>query len=161
MNTEAALRCGWDAAVAPYCITPGADFPTTKAYYIAQLYAATIAEGVDASIYYSVRGDWLKTYLVDPDDPSQQAYVAYQVASDSLAKTTFSRKIEEYTGVRGYELNFRGGRIWVILSADGFDHSIDLPSQPDSAWDPFGNAVTIPGTTLTVGISPVYLRWVP
>ena len=186
MNTETAMICGGfnDPPGQPPCEL---DFEQTKAYYITQMYAASIAEGLRASIWYSVTG-WrnsdllcsdcastLKTSMLEFKPPAQNsslltsngdprpAYYAYKFARLELGDASFGGEIGsgdlgEIYGIKGYKF-FRGNRtIWLLWSLDGDTHLISLFSPPLAAWDALGNSVT-PDVLFNVNMMPLYLEW--
>jgi hypothetical protein len=153
MNTEAAVRlCN---------VPPNDNFNTTKAYYIAQLYAVSIVEGLKATIWYDDFGGWCNTGLLNPNLSTTQAFTAFQVARDTLRDAGFIRNLDMYPGVKGYEFDRGNRHIWILWSLDGNDHNITLPATPLSGHDVFNNPITINGTSLTVTLAPVYLEWNP
>jgi len=153
MNTEAALRlCN---------ASTDANFNLTKAYYIAQLYAVSIVEGLQATIWYDTLGGWCNTGLLYQDLSPTEAYTAFLVARDNLKDAGFIRNLDMYSGVKGYEFVRSTRHIWILWSLDGNDHNITLPGTPLSAHDVFNNPVTFNGTNLTVKLAPTYLEWNP
>ena len=192
MNTETAIVCGGfnDPPGQPPCESePTSAFEQTKAYYVAQVYAAAIAEGLRANIWYSVSG-WRNSGLLRPEltwpqktfasefRPTAQnsglltssgaprlAYYAYQFARSELADASFvgdigSADIGGVSGVKGYKFN-RGDRtIWLLWSLDGATHLISLSGLPLAAWDALGNSVT-PAASMNVDLIPLYLEWSP
>ncbi len=153
MNTEAALRlCN---------VSPDDNFNTTKAYYIAQLYAVSIVEGLKATIWYDAFGGWCNTGLLNQDLSPTQAYTAFLTARDNLQDARFIRNLDMYPGVRGYEFDLGYRHIWILWSLDGNDHDITLPGTPLSAHDVFNQPVTFNGVNLTVKLAPTYLEWYP
>jgi hypothetical protein len=151
LNTESALLCD-------SCSNDPA-FETTKAYYVAQAYAAAIAQGLQANVWYSVLG-WQNSGLLNPDLSPRLAYTAFQFTRSELRDATWVRDITEYTGVKGYEFQRGDRRIWVLWSLDGNAHSIILSSAPPAAWDALGNSVP-PAASMNVSLNPLYLEWNP
>ncbi len=151
MNTETALLCNTCSADATY--------ETTKANYVVQAYAAAMAEGLRANIWYSVLG-WQNSGLLNPDLSPRPAYTAFQFASNELRNASWVRDVTEYAGVKGYEYQRGDRRIWVIWSLDGTPHTVSLPGVPLAAWDARGNSVP-PAVSLNVTLSPLYLEWNP
>lgn len=149
MNTESGLllcdSCGDDAT-----------FETSKAYYVAQLYAASIAQGLKADIWYSMYG-WQNSGLLGPGGTPLPAYNAFKFASSELQGIQFSRELS-YAGLKGYELDRGDARIWVLWSLDGNPHTITLPGIPYTAFHADGTPFNV-GTSLTVTLEPVYLEW--
>ena len=80
---------------------------------------------------------------------------------EQLGRFSWSRDIDEYPGVAGYEFD-RGDRIiWLLWSLDGAPHMISLTSEPLAAWDVLNNPVSVNGLSLQVGMEPTYLEWLP
>lgn len=155
MATESALLCGVDATE-PYCLT--SDFENTKAYFVAQLYAAAMAEGLEANIWYHLLG-WRGSGLLDANLNPLPAYHAYAFAVQRLSEASYDREIGDYTGVLGYEFNRSNGWTWLVWSQDGVTRTITLPSRPVAIWDVFGNSVPLSGSTLQVTLEPKYVEW--
>jgi len=152
MNTEAALR---------RCSGSLADFNTTKAYYIAQLYAVTIVEGITATIWYDISGTWCNTGMLNQDLSLTPAFQAFATSRNALQDASFTSEITSYPGVKGYEFKRGTRRVWILWSLDGSNHAISLPGTPLIAYDALNNAVTINGVDLTVTLTPTYLEWNP
>jgi hypothetical protein len=151
MNTESAILCD--------SCSDDTTYETTKAYYIAQSYAAAIAQGLRANVWYSALG-WRNSGLLNPDLSPRPAYMALQFSRSELRDANWVRDITEYAGVKGYEFQRGDRRIWVLWSLDGNTHLIDLPGVPLAAWDALGNSVT-PATSMNVDLNPLYLEWNP
>ncbi len=148
MNTESALLCE--------SCTDDPTYETTKAYYVAQVYAASIAQGLRANIWFNVFG-WRNSGLLNLDFSPRPAYTAYQFARSELRDASFSRDITDFTGVKGYEFNRGGQKIWILWSLDGNSHSISLPAVPLAAWDAMGSAVPITDPMI-LDLKPIYLE---
>ena len=162
MNTEVALGCGDANGSQSYCKT--ADFETTKAYYLAQTYAAGIAEGLRASIWYSVLG-WRNSGLLNTDLSPRPAYTAFQFARNELGDAVYIGEITAAdiggaSSVKGYKFQWGDRRIWVLWSLDGNTYSINLSSVPLGAWDALGNSIS-PTISMNVSLNPLYLEWNP
>jgi hypothetical protein len=151
INTESALLCD--------SCSNDPTFETTKAFYVAQAYAAAIAEGLRANIWYSVMG-WRNSNLLNSDLSPRPAYTAFQFSRSELCNGTWLRNVTEYTGVKGGEFQRGDRRIWVLWSLDGNPHSISLSSAPMAAWDTLGNSVS-PAASMNVSLNPLYLEWNP
>jgi hypothetical protein len=151
INTESALLC--DACA------DDAEFETTKAHYVAQAYAAAIAEGLEANLWYSFSG-WRNSGLIDANGAPLPAYDAYKFAASELVSTQLLREITEYPGVKGYVFHREDRKIWVLWSLDGSDHVISLPGVPLASYDVDGDPLGV-DSTLVVTLEPVYLEWSP
>lgn len=156
MNTEGALICGSTGKEA-MCLSE--HFELTKAYYIAQIFAAAIAEGLEANIWYSVQG-WRRSELLDANMKPGYAYDAFKFARAKLNNAAYSRNIDMYEGVGGWELTNANGRVWVIWSKSAESpQSILLPGTPLKVWDAVGNSVPVTGSSLTVTEKTLYVEW--
>jgi hypothetical protein len=156
MNTEVALLCGHDGTE-PECRSE--DFALTKAYYVAEANAAALAQGLYANVWYSLTG-WRASGLVDGSLKPYPAYDADKFSAAQLKNAAFVSEVAGFQGVKGYEFNVDGKRMWLLWSLDGDSHTIQLTSLPTSMYDVFGAALP-PQKSLTVTLAPVYLEWEP
>jgi hypothetical protein len=158
--TELALRCG-PGEDDPSCTdySSNSDFAKTKAYYVVESFAATIASGLQASIWYNLDGGWRNTALLFPDKSPAPAYYAFSNAVDTLLDAQFIRDIDEYPDVKGYEFTRSAYRTWVIWALDGNSHLLTLPGTPDFIQDVWGNSMQATGSQLWVGVMPIYVKW--
>jgi hypothetical protein len=162
MATELALRCGpgeIDRSCTDY--SSDSDFAKTKAYYVAESYAASIANGLQAAVWYSLEGGWRNTALLFPDKSPAPAYYAFANAVDTLLDAQFIRDIDEYPDVKGYEFRRASINTWVTWSLDGYAHLLALPGTPLAVQDVWGNPIPITGNMLWVGAMPVYVKSIP
>lgn len=151
INTESALLC-------ETCGEDDVTFETTKAYYLAQVYATALVQGLRGNLWYSLYG-WNNSGLLKADGTPQPAFVAYGVASQKLRYVSFVRKIDEYPGVTGYEFAGEEGRLWLLWSRDGLPHAINLPGTPTSVQDALGYSEPVGGAYLTVTVEPLWVSW--
>jgi hypothetical protein len=115
----------------PSCVSPEPDgVEATKAYYLVESFAATIANGWIANIWYSAFGVRCSGLLNYPDLQPLSGYYAYQFAAQKFIGANYIRNITEYPGVMGYEYSVDGHHLWVLWSQDGITHTINLPSSP-------------------------------
>jgi hypothetical protein len=164
MNTEIAIVCGGfedPPGQSPCDSEPTSTFEQTKAYYVAQVYSAAIAEGLRANIWYSVLG-WRNSGLLTSSGASP-AYDSYQFARSELINASFMGDINSVdtggvSGVKGYKFN-RGDRtIWLLWSLDGTEHNISFSTPPSAIFDVYGNALPA-GTPLNATLMPIYIEW--
>ncbi len=153
MNTENALL---------FCDGCSTDpiYEQTKAYYLAQSYAASIAKGLRANIWFDVRGDWYTrlTGLIDINTHEPlPAYDAYKFASQKLGNAQYLQDITAYPGVTGYVFDLGGSLVSVIWSRDGQAHDITLPELPSKIYDVYG-VESPPTIDLTVDLMPLYIE---
>ncbi len=142
LNTETGLIC-LPEGHANCTLGTSSDFELTKAYYVPMAYAAAIAEDLDANIWYNVFG-WRNSGLLNRNLTSRPAYDAYVFARLEMKNASYIRKITEYGGVLGYELDRGDKVIWVLWSIDQNNHTINLPETPEAAFDVFGVEDTPP-----------------
>ena len=161
VSTETAVFWGPNV-MDPPC-DPGAplDMETTKVYYVVQSYAATVAEGWKASIWYSALGVRCSG-LLNGDLSPKAAYYAYQFAEQKLGEAVFVRQIGEYDQVMGYEYDIPGRKLWILWSLDGQAHTLSLPEQPIEVnrVGEDGKAIQEANSlTLTIDLSPWFIEF--
>ena len=154
LNTELGLLCG-STGKEDTCQTE--TFNNTKAYYLAQAYALAMVEGLDANLWYSLRG-WRGTGFVRVNLEPLPVYDAYQFSTRQLAGAAFAEEISLYPGVKGLQFIRDGKELWLLWSLDGQNHEILLPNRPEAVYDVFGEALES-ARNLTVTVSPVYIIW--
>ncbi|MGD2158369.1 MAG: hypothetical protein PVG32_15940 [Anaerolineales bacterium] len=153
VNTEMALLC--TSKNQEDCQTE--VFNRTKANYLAQSYAAAVAEGLRGNVWYSLTG-WRHSGLVDKNLNPFPAYQAYKVSLEALDKAAYWGEITDYPNTKGYDFLREGAHLWIIWSLDGNTHNIQLPNIPESILDLFGNP--IPATEeIEIGLDPIYIHW--
>lgn len=164
LNTENAVLwiCDDDpTTVFPFeCADPG-TYETTKAYYLAQTFAAAIRDGLEANIWFSLFG-WRESGLIEVNNTTLPAYDAFKFSSQQLAGARYVRDVTEYANVRAYEFWNYPNRIWVLWSLDGSARTITLPSAPTGGYHVDGTPLEpnlLNGTNLTVTLEPVYIDW--
>jgi hypothetical protein len=167
MNTETALVCGDFNGDGDGCES-GSDSPyeVTKAYYIAQSYAAAIAENLVANVWYSVTG-WRNSGLINSDLSPRLAYTALKFARQELQNAAFEGEIQSAdiggaTNVMGYKFRRSDRRVWLLWSLDGEPHTVPFSKYPLAMWDVFGNHLALSGSLeQSVTIMPVYMEFAP
>ncbi len=154
MNTELAVLCSSCSANSP-------NYELTKAYYIAQSYAATIAEGYLASFWFSLEG-WYGTELVDANFSPKPALTAMRVGREQLGDATFVAEITSAdvgtTNVAGYKFQRDGKVVWLIWSKNGTTRTVKLNSKPATMTDALG-ATFAPANTFALTLKPIYVTW--
>lgn len=151
INTEAGLLCD--------VCDKDETFERTKAAYLVQTYAASISEGLEGTLWYSLQG-WRNSGLLGPDLSPRPAYVAYRFAHNELSDVTYLRALGAFPGLKGYEFNRPDGRVWVLWSVDGETHPVPLAESPQAVFNLFG--MPLPSEdTMSVGGMPLYISWSP
>ena len=156
INTEIALLCGSDGKE-PVCQSD--EFSKTKANYVAQSYAAALAEGLSGNVWYSLTG-WRASGLVDNTLQPNEAYVAYKFSESKLGSATFVREVSEFPGLMGYEFVGESGKVWILWSHDDVGQGVQLPSLPLNISNVYGEPIS-PDQLITVTQSPIYIEWNP
>jgi hypothetical protein len=152
IDTENALICTWEG-----CATP--EFETVKAYYLAETYAAAIAQGLRGNLWYSWLG-WNNSGLINAGSDSLPGYLAFQFSRNELFNSVWVRDITQYSGVKGYEFNRGDRRIWILWSLDATSHSIYLTNAPLAIWDALGVSIST-ANSVNITVKPLYLEWRP
>ena len=148
MNTEGALLCNT-------CSNDSA-YETTKAYYLAQEYAAAIALGLRANLWFTALG-WQNSGLLNPDLSPRPAYTAFRFSRNELQNAVLLQEMTAYTGVKGYQFQLGDRQILVLWSLDGTTHSIIPPLPLLAAWDSLGTSAST-SNPINVGLDPLYLE---
>jgi len=131
----------------------------TKAYYVAQAFAAGLAAELEANIWYSATG-WRESGLFSPTTLEPlPAYDAFAFATSKLGDVSYVGVVNEYSGVTGYKFKRGTSTIWLVWSKDGSNHSVTLPRTPKAIWDALGAAQTVSGTGVTITLKPLYIEW--
>jgi hypothetical protein len=154
MSTEVALLCSREEDN-PVCLDQ--DFNLTKAMFAVQVQTAALVKGLHSNVWYSISG-WRSSGLVDGSRQPYPVYNALRFNAQSFSLAVYMGEVTDYSGVRGYEFDRLGRRIWVLWSLDGASHTVALPSAPTGVFDLFGNPLPA-GQNLEVGVSPLYLEW--
>ncbi len=152
-STEAAILCG--QGTEPACSE--VDFLNTKAAYAAQVNAAALVNGVSVNIWYSLTG-WRASGLVDGLRRPLDAFQALRFSNEELQGVVFTRQIEEYPGLFGYEFIKPDQRIWMMWSLDGFEHQLPFSEPPSRVLDVQGRDLVVQDV-LRVGLQPNYIEW--
>lgn len=155
INSELALLCGSNGKE-PSCQAD--DFSNTKANYIAQAYAAALAEGFAGNVWYSLTG-WRASGLVNASLEPFSAYNAYSFSETQFGEAVFIREVDDFPGLKGYEFTRDGNRIWIIWSLDGGVKEIQLQSIPSAVYNVYGESIPSE-MMMNVDASPVYFEWV-
>ena len=145
-----------------HCLHP--DFESTKAAYIAQSYAAALASGIKANIWYSLTGNWRGNNLLDSELKPLPSYYAYTNVVKSLGNLSFSRELDEYPDINGFEFAGENKLVWFAWSRvmdqdlNVRPVQLNLPGTPSRIWDIYGQDVAVEGTSLTVTGIPLYIE---
>jgi hypothetical protein len=153
LNTEVALLCVPEDH--PVCGVQ--DFTRTKAGYAAQANAIALMEGLEANIWYHIRG-WRGSGLVDALLRPNLAYEAFSASARMLQGAVFNQELMLSPGVRTLIFDRGGVALWVIWSQDGQPHQVGLPADPTAVYDMLGATLPVQ-SLLNVEWTPVYVEF--
>jgi hypothetical protein len=137
------------------------DCELSKAYYIPQLYAATLAEDYRANIWYCLSCGWRHVDLLDGAGRPLPAYTSLKIAGQALSNARFLREVPHPGGVRIYEFQRADDLLWVLWALDGSTHTVQIPGKPLSVTDPLGVSQPAGSRTISVTLKPLYVTWTP
>lgn len=149
-NTEVALLC-WE------CPTVPPIFEDIKADYLAQSYAAAIADGLKANLWYNLYG-WFWSGLITGE--AREPLPAYRAFGVSKRVLEYAQPTGVITSadvgdpaVAGYKFNRPSGDVWVVWSKDNQPKTLTLTTAPTTVYDALGtprSAGASVGMTTTV-----------
>lgn len=169
MSTELALICGDydDPPESDGCESDwNSPYESTKASYVAQAYAASIAEGVDAGIWYRVDG-WRNSGLLYEDLTPRPAFLAMRFAYDLLSGSEYggeiaSQDVDDMGNISGYKFSRGDRRIWIVWSLEEEARQLNPPGEPLAIWNVLGEPIEIGSAgALDLSLEPVYIEWMP
>ena len=138
------------------------EFEQTKAGYLVKSYAMSLSLGLKANIWFEMVGRWDKGAGLLPPGANPipyPAYDAYKVASEKLYAVDPLGAVQNNPLIAGYEFRTETGPLlWVIWSADGADHAIDLGIQPVAVRDIYGFEISVQANPFPIGYQPVYVE---
>ena len=154
MDTEVALLC-WDCK-------PHEQYEIAKAWYLPEVYAASMAEGLQAAFWYSYEG-WLGSGLVDSAGKAVPAMAAMKIAREKFGNASFVGRTDDadvgdVEGIIGYKFRVGDREIWLVRSADSHNREVVFDRLPDAITDPLGSELT-PSRRLTLTLKPMYIEW--
>ena len=156
INSETAIICGRDGSE-PECQTP--EFDQSKATYAAQSFAATLAEGLRGTVWYSITG-WRGSGLTKGDMQPTYASTGYAFSLEMLDQAAYRGEITDFPGIFGYRFEKNGQDLWVLWSIAETPQSIELPAMPQAIFDVFGNPLPT-DQTIEVGSPVLYIKFAP
>lgn len=153
VDTEMGLLCSNCQASASY--------EATKAYYIAQAYAAAMAEGFLGVTWYSIEG-WLGTELLDGNNTPKPGFAAFQTGRSVLGGAVYEADLTTAdvgtTGIKGYKFTRDGHDVWILWSLNGNTRNVQLPRLPDGLIDALGVSYA-PTSTFSINLKPMYVQF--
>ncbi len=156
IDTEGALLCPeWNHAD---CDSPGPDYEEAKSDYVVWLFARSLANDFEGSIWYTLDGGgWRNGGLIEGTSNPTLAYDVLKFATVELADARYDGAPPGLDpSLRGYVFRKSGKTVWTVWSADRLPHTMTIPSSCTAVYDKLGNALTL---TATMQISsPVYIE---
>lgn len=149
MNTEAALLC---TTATSYCFD-------MQGVYVPRAYTEALSLGLQAQVYFDMRGTWRYSGLLQPDLTPKPVYYTYQAAAARMSQVEYIGPASGYpAGVQGYTFrkNDLTGYVDVIWTASGQRVVVILPSGA-TAYDRYGTPVSTPGMVELI-YAPVYVE---
>lgn len=154
MSTEnSLLSSNW--AVNP----DNSTFEQTKAGYLVKSYAIALTLDLKANLWFEMVGRWDRGGgLLSPGLVAYPAYEAYQFASQKLYAAEALGELNRSPLITGYEFRTTSGLLWIIWSADGADHVVDLGVDFTRVLNIKGGLAPEQENPLTVTYEPLYVE---
>lgn len=134
----------------------GSDYQQTKAYYLVQAYTASIAEGLQGGIWYTLVDRWRQSGLASDTFVPYPAFDAFKFAQTKLGSAKSGMDISQGL-IRIYEINATQGKILVAWSKDGLNQTLNLDAVPSAAFDLYGNSLPV-SQSMQVALAPIYIE---
>jgi hypothetical protein len=155
MMTEGSILC-WS------CYDPIAEHEMTKAYYVPQMFAASMQNNLKAVIWYSYNSQWMQSSLVRADGGPLPAHVAMQVLHQKMADAIYLAELTpdalQSTKVRGYKFSVKGKEVWLVWGLTQDNVLVTLPAAPAAITDVLGNAQPA-ARAFVITPKPLYIEW--
>lgn len=156
INSEVAVVCG-RTGKEDYCL--GNEYSLTKAYYVAQSYAAAQVVGLKANIWYSITG-WRGSGLIDQFSNPFPAFLSFETVTQMLEGAAPLDIITDVEGAAGLAFEKNGKQLWLLWSQDGQPHTVRIPFSVERISDVFGSELPA-AQTFELGIAPLYITGSP
>jgi hypothetical protein len=155
--TEVSLTCPNNSTG---CQPPSADFYEAQADYVIWLYVRSFVAGIDKVIWFTIEDPgWGYSGLIDKSG-QKPVYNAYQFMNQEIGNAAYSRQVNNYSTLQGYEFTRDGKRIWVLWAPDRVNYLITLPDGVIQVYDKYGVVISPKSGQITVN-SPVYVEIKP
>lgn len=138
------------------------DEPTTPAYeeekadYLTYVYANTWAQGLQATIWYSLKH--LSPKLLDASNNPKPAYNALKTMTGILAQADYKSR-EDQVGFAKFVYHLGNQEVWLLIPTGeiaGTNYNISKPSNFVKLVDIYGNQLEDPGSTIVFS-RPTYV----
>ncbi len=136
------------------------EYEDDQAEYIVWIYVRAIANDISGVMWYMLNyQSYRHVGLMYADGSPKPAYLAYQYLVSQLYDAFYVGTLDQYfPTLRAYEFTKNGHPIWVMWAPDQTNHAITLPAGFQSAYDKFGNQISVaPGATSIDINGPTYL----
>ncbi len=150
------LFCTEIALICSGCETASETFQQTKARYVAQAFAVSIAKGVKGGIWYTLVDRWRFSGLTDYNKNPLPAFDAFQFARQELGNAYGGEDISK-DNMMIYEISTSKGKVLVAWSQDGNNHTLQLGATPKAIYDLYGNSKNLT-QNVQVSNEPVYIE---
>ena len=139
------------------------DEPTTLAYeeekanYLTYVYANTWAQGLQATIWYSLKH--LSPKLLDANNNPKPAYNALKTMTGILAQADYQSREDHQAGYAKFVYHLGNQEIWLLIPTGenaGTDYTVAKPSNFVKLVDIYGSQLPDPGDTITFS-RPTYV----
>ncbi|MCS6907946.1 MAG: hypothetical protein RML93_08710 [Anaerolineales bacterium] len=152
MLTEAGIFYGSSLNDGP--TTP--EYEQEKADYLVYVFANTWAQGLQATIWYSLKH--LSPKLLDASNNPRPAYNALKTMTGILAQADYKGR-EDQAGYAKFIYHLGNQEIWLLIPTGeiaGTNYNISKPSNFVKLVDIYGNQLPDPGSTITFN-RPTYV----
>jgi len=132
------------------------EYERTKADYLTYVYANTWAQGLQATIWYSLKH--LTPMLLDANNNPKPAYNALKAMTGILAQADYKSR-EDSAGYTKFVYYLGNQEIWLLIPTGevaGTDYSVAKPGNFVKLVDIYGNQMPDPGTVITFN-RPIYV----
>ena len=139
----------------PGCYPIGDDFLQKQAEYGSWLVVRNYSENI-STIWYPFNGPgWRNGGILDNEQNPRPVYYAIQTALRKISGSILIRKIDEYSGIIGYEFQSQQGRFYFLAPVSDIPPTWALPDGVSTISDIFGQPVS--PDTISPLISPIFV----
>jgi hypothetical protein len=132
------------------------EYEKIKADYLTYLYANSWAQGLRATIWYSMY--YMTPKLLDANNNPKPAYNALKAMTGILAQADYKSR-EDSAGYTKFVYYLGNQEIWLLIPTGevaGTDYSVAKPGNFVKLVDIYGNQMPDPGTEITFN-RPIYV----
>jgi len=132
------------------------EYEKIKADYLTYLYANTWAQGLQATIWYSMY--YMTPKLLDANNNPKPAYNALKAMTGILAQADYKSR-EDNPGYTKFVYHLGNQEIWLLIPTGeiaGTNYNVTTPSNFVKLVDIYGNQMPDPGSVITFN-RPTYV----